>query len=144
MKIYLHTAIGGWVKGVYENSWSSLGIGYACYVYNYPFGYYKVPSEFNNVLEACMGLPQSVYDMINGYPRPKVAIDGTLFDVDYVWPGLVTWSPDGGVYEINLSRTRKNGGYVSADDGKRAVYTGWEPLVMVSEEKREAAGLNLD
>lgn len=144
MKIYLHTAIGGWVS-TYESSWSSsYGNAYTCAVYNYPLGYYKVPSEFNNMLEACMDLPQSVYDMINGYPRPKASINGASFSVDYNYPGNVKWSPDAGVYEIDFHRESSEGGSVFGDDCKRAVYSNYMPQVMVSKEKRNAAGLKYD
>lgn len=143
MKIYLHTAIGGWVS-TYQTSWGGYGPGYTCAVYNYPLGYYKVPSEFNNMLEACMDLPQSVHDMINGYPRPRASINGASFSVDYNYPGLVTWSPDAGVYEIDFDRVSSEGGSVDGDDCKRAVYNQYMPQVIVSKEKRNAAGLMYD
>ena len=91
-----------------------------------------------------MNLPQSVYDMINGYPRPRAIINGASFSVDYNYPGLVTWSPDDGVYEIAFDCESSEGDNVLGDDCKRAVYNHYMPQVMVSKEKRNSAGLMYD
>jgi hypothetical protein len=56
----------------------------------------------------------------------------------------VDWSPVAGLYEIAFGRKSSEGGNVFGDDCKRAVYNQYMPLVMVSKEKRNAAGLMYD
>ncbi|MBP3794516.1 MAG: DUF4906 domain-containing protein [Bacteroidales bacterium] len=132
MKIYLHTVIGGWI-GTWQSSTGGFGPGYTCTIYVYPLGYYKVPSAFNNMLEDCMTLDPAIQAQINA-PAGTMTVKGVSMDIAYIYPGLVTWSPDNGVYEMDLTpRSHSN---ANGNDCKRACYDNQMPSVVVDEEKR--------
>ncbi len=132
MKIYLHTVIGGWI-GTWQSSTGGFGPGYTCTIYVYPLGYYKVPSAFNNMLEDCMTLDPAIQAQINA-PAGTMTVKGVSMDIAYIYPGLVTWSPDDGVYEMDLTpRSHSN---ANGNDCKRACYDNQMPSVVVDEEKR--------
>ena len=132
MKIYLHTVIGGWV-GTWQSSTSGFGPGYTCTIYVYPLGYYKIPAAFNNMLEDCMTLDPAVQAQINA-PAGTMTVKGVSMDIAYMYPGLVTWSPDDGVYEMTLTPLSHSN--ASGEDCKRACYDSVMPSVIVDEEKR--------
>ena len=132
MKIYLHTVIGGWV-GTWQSSTSGFGPGYTCTIYVYPLGYYKIPAAFNNMLEDCMTLDPAVQAQINA-PAGTMTVKGVSMDIAYMYPGLVTWSPDDGVYEMTLTPLSHSN--ASGEDCKRACYDSVMPSVVVDEEKR--------
>ncbi len=132
MKIYLHTVIGGWI-GTWQSSTGGFGPGYTCTIYVYPLGYYKIPAAFNNMLEDCMTLDPAVQAQINA-PAGAMTVKGVTMDIAYIYPGLVTWSPDNGVYEMDLTpRSHSN---ANGNDCKRACYDNQMPSVVVDEEKR--------
>ena len=132
MKIYLHTVIGGWV-GTWQSSTSGFGPGYTCTIYVYPLGYYKIPAAFNNMLEDCMTLDPAIQAQINA-PAGTMTVKGVSMDIAYMYPGLVTWSPDDGVYEMTLTPLSHSN--ASGEDCKRACYDSVMPSVVVDEEKR--------
>ena len=132
MKIYLHTVIGGWI-GTWQSSTGGFGPGYTCTIYVYPLGYYKIPAAFNNMLEDCMTLDPAIQAQINA-PAGTMTVKGVSMDIAYIYPGLVTWSPDNGVYEMDLTpRSHSN---ANGNDCKRACYDNQMPSVVVDEEKR--------
>lgn len=132
MKIYLHTVIGGWI-GTWQSSTGGYGPGYTCTIYVYPLGYYKIPSAFNNMLEDCMTLDPAVLARINS-PAGTMMVKGVPMDITYTYPGLVTWSPDDGVYEMDL--VPRSYSSVNGNDCKSACYGTQTPSVIVDEEKR--------
>ncbi len=132
MKIYLHTVIGGWI-GTWQSSTSGFGPGYTCTIYVYPLGYYKIPAAFNNMLEDCMTLDPAIQAQINA-PAGTMTVKGVSMDIAYMYPGLVTWSPDDGVYEMTLTPLSHSN--ASGEDCKRACYDSVMPSVIVDEEKR--------